>query len=64
MKISIITRCTRTQNLEIIKESIFNNVPNGFNLTWHILFDTAVIKDIDAELLSRLNADNLSLIHI
>jgi len=61
MKISIITRCTRTQNLEIIKESIFNNVPNGFNLTWHILFDTAVLKDIDAELLSRLNTDNIVL---
>jgi glycosyltransferase involved in cell wall biosynthesis len=47
--------------LEIIKESIFNNVPNGFNLTWHILFDTAVLKDIDAELLSRLNTDNIVL---
>lgn len=61
MKISIITRCTRAQNLEIIKESIFNNVPDGFDLNWHIIFDAAVLKDIDAELLSRLNTNNIIL---
>lgn len=61
MKISIITRCTRPQNLDKIKESIFENIPNGCDINWHILFDTSVLKDIDAELLSRLNEDTIKL---
>lgn len=58
MKISIITRCTRTHNLDLVKESIFNKIPEGCNIDWHIVFDTAILKDIDAELLSRLSNDN------
>lgn len=61
MKISIITRCTRPHNLDKIKESIFGNIPNGCNINWHILFDTSVLKDINAELLSRLNNDIIKL---
>jgi glycosyltransferase involved in cell wall biosynthesis len=59
MKISIITRCTRTGNLEIVKESIFKNVPDICNIDWHIVFDTQILKDIDAELLNRLSEDNI-----
>ena len=58
MKINIITRCTRPANLEIVKESIFNNIPNECTIDWHIVFDTMVLKDIDAELLNRLSNDN------
>lgn len=61
MKISIITRCTRPHNLDKIKESIFGNIPSGCDINWHILFDTSVLKDIDAELLSRLNDDTIKL---
>lgn len=55
MKFNIITRCTRLGNIERVKESIFSNVPKNSEIEWHIVFDTTVLKDIDAELLSRLN---------
>ena len=61
MKINIVTRCTRPQNLDTIKESIFGNIPSGCDINWHILFDTSVLKDIDAELLSRLNCESIKL---
>lgn len=57
MKFNIITRCTRLGNIERVKESIFSNVPKNSEIEWHIVFDTSVLKDIDAELLSRLNGD-------
>jgi glycosyltransferase involved in cell wall biosynthesis len=53
MKISIITRCTRTSNLLTIKEGVLNS-PKGVNVNWHIVFDTGALKDIDAEVLSNL----------
>lgn len=58
MKISIITRATRLQNLKTVKESVFNNVPSGCKINWHIVFDTANLKDIDAELLGDLKDDS------
>ena len=57
MKISVITRATRLQNLKTIKESVFNNVPTGCEINWHIVFDTLNLKDIDAELLCDLKDD-------
>lgn len=54
MKIHIITRSTRLQNLKTVKESIFKNIPTGLNIEWHVVFDTNSLKDIDAELLSDL----------
>lgn len=53
MKISIITRCTRTSNLLTIKEGVLN-APKGVNVNWHVVFDTGALKDIDAEVLSNL----------
>ena len=47
--INIITRCSRTKNLLKVKESIFKNDNN--EITWWIIFDTSILKDIDAELL-------------
>lgn len=58
MKFQIITRSTRLNNLEKVRESIFSNIPKGFKVTWHIVFDTKVLKDIDAELLNRLSDEN------
>jgi glycosyltransferase involved in cell wall biosynthesis len=54
--INIITRCSRTKNLLKVKESIFKNVNN--EITWWIIFDTSILKDIDAELLSNLQSHN------
>ena len=58
MKISIITRATRLQNLKTVKESVFNNIPSGCIINWHVVFDTANLKDIDAELLGDLKDDS------
>jgi glycosyltransferase involved in cell wall biosynthesis len=54
MKIHIITRSTRLQNLRTVKESVFKNIPTDMEIEWHVVFDTATLKDIDAELLSDL----------
>ena len=58
MKFQIITRSTRLNNLEKVRDSVFNNIPKGCKVTWHIVFDTKVLKDIDAELLNRLSDEN------
>jgi glycosyltransferase involved in cell wall biosynthesis len=62
MKISIITRCTRTSNLLEIKKGIFN-APSGVNVNWHIIFDTGALKDIDAETLSELTQEEAVNLH-
>lgn len=61
MKLNIITRCTRLNNIEMVKASIFNNVPKHIHLKWHVVFDTRTLKDIDAEILNRLDDDNTHL---
>ena len=51
MKLHVITRCTRPENLLVIRDSI------GFNLNyirWHIVFDTSVVGDLDTQLLGEL----------
>ena len=58
MKINIITRATRLQNLKTVKESVFNNIPSGCEINWHLVFDTKNLKDIDAELLCDLKNDS------
>lgn len=62
MKISIITRCTRTSNLLEIKKNVFNS-PNGVKVDWHIIFDTGALKDIDAETLSELTSSHSVNLH-
>ena len=57
MKFSVITRCTRLGNIETVKESVFANIPKGCDVEWHVVFDTKMLKDIDAELLNRLEDD-------
>lgn len=61
MKINIITRCTRQHNLYKVKDSIFKNIPLNVEVYWHIVFDTQILKDIDAELLSTLQNKNTQL---
>jgi len=59
--LNIITRCSRTKNILKVKESIFKNIPENFEIFWHITFDTTVLKDISAEILSELEHDFISL---
>jgi glycosyltransferase involved in cell wall biosynthesis len=53
-KFNIVTRCTRPQFLKTVKESIFKTIK--FDIKWWVVFDTRVIKDIDAEFLSELQS--------
>ena len=56
MKINIITRCTRIQNLKTVKDSVFKiDKPDNVAIEWHIVFDTKVLKDIDADILNTLD---------
>ena len=50
----ILTRCTRPKNLTTVQNSVFTDT-HGLNITWHVIFDTAPLKDIDAELLSSIS---------
>jgi len=52
VKFNIVTRCTRPQYLNKVKESIFTT--SLFDIKWWVVFDTRVIKDIDADFLSDL----------
>lgn len=58
MKFHVITRSTRLHNLRTVKESVFKDLPRGLKIEWHVVFDTATLKDIDAELLSELKDDS------
>jgi len=51
LKLHVITRCTRPENLLAIRDSI------GFNLNyvrWHIVFDISIVEELDAKLLGEL----------
>ena len=51
MKFHIITRCTRVENLLTIADSVYKE---GVDVTWHVVFDTGVVKEIEASLLGEL----------
>ena len=54
----ILTRCTRPNNLIQVRDSVFSNLSENLNIKWHVIFDTAPLKDIDAETLSEISSDN------
>jgi glycosyltransferase involved in cell wall biosynthesis len=54
IKLHILTRCTRPDFLEKVRDSIFTT--SLFDIKWWIVFDTRVIKDVDAEFLSNLQS--------
>lgn len=56
----IITRCVKPEDLLKIKDSIDLNNKN-INLIWHIIFNVNRLKDIDAELLGKLNQTQIKL---
>lgn len=64
MKISIITRCTRLDNLIEIEKSIFNDKSKSLDVSWHILFDTSVLREIPTKLLNSLSSSNTTFHYI
>ena len=52
LRLNIITRCTRPHFLQKVKESIFTT--GLFDIKWWVIFDTRIVKDIDADFLSEL----------
>jgi len=51
MKFHVITRCTRVENLLTIADSVYKD---GVDVTWHVVFDTNVVKEVEASLLGEL----------
>tara|TARA_B110001469_G_scaffold3042_1_gene3106 strand:+ start:503 stop:2347 length:1845 start_codon:yes stop_codon:yes gene_type:complete len=62
--LNILTRCTRPINLVKVKESVFTDIPKNLKIKWHVIFDVAPLKDIDAELLSKLTNEDTQLYFI
>ena len=58
MKIEIITRCTRTENLLQIKDSIFNQ-KSKWDINWNIIFDISAIDYIDCKILLDLKSPQI-----
>ena len=61
MVLHVITRCSKPSNLLKIKQSIESSIQDGYTIFWHIVFDTSILKDIDAEILQNLNLDWIKL---
>jgi len=51
MKFHVITRCTRVENLLTIADSVYKE---GVDVTWHVVFDTSVVKEVEVSLLGEL----------
>ena len=58
MKIHIITRCTRPENLVQVRNSIFDNIPNSIEVIWNVVFDCAKIDSLPSELLHEIKCRN------
>jgi O-antigen biosynthesis protein len=58
MKINILTRCTRIQNLQKIKESIFIE-RFDVQVDWHVVFDIDALKEISFDVLNILSDENI-----
>lgn len=56
--LNIITRCTRPENLDKVKESIFNNQAN-FDIVWWVIFDTSIVKQIPSQIVQGLIEDGV-----
>ena len=54
VNLHFLTRCVKVNNLKDIKLSIYPTI--NFNVVWHILFDSKILKDIDVELLNELQS--------
>lgn len=61
MKINIITRCTRPENLYKIKETIFRDNSN-LEYVWHIIFDITSLSNIPSIYIRDFNEHRLHFI--
>lgn len=59
MKYHILTRCSRFDNIDEIQSDVFSN--KKLDITWHLIFDTSILKDIPADLLFKLQDDRIKL---
>ena len=59
MKIEIITRCTRPNNLYQVRDSIFKNVPVGVEIGWRIIFDTSVLETVPTSIIEDFSTFDL-----
>ena len=55
MKLEILTRCTRPENLLRIRQSILN-VTTDHNITWRIIFDVSSVISVDSDILYELDS--------
>ena len=57
-KLVVITSCSRPQNLGEIRQSIFggDGAPH-FDIEWHIVFDTNVVRELPVAVLEELGTD-------
>ena len=62
MKLSIITRCTRIDNLLEIEKSVYDD-KFDHDIEWHILFDTSVLRDLPAKLVEQLSVNPYTFLH-
>jgi len=51
IKLHLLTRCTRLSNLRIIRDTVF---PSPLDVTWHIIFDTSIVKSFNNVLIDEL----------
>lgn len=58
VKLHILTRCSRIENILKVKDSVFRD-GEGFDVTWHVLFDAAVFPEIDGDLSTALNQPHI-----
>lgn len=54
IKLTIITRCSRLNNILKVRDSIFKT--DKFDIHWKVMFDSTVLKDIDAEILADIQS--------
>lgn len=54
MKIHIITRCTRPENLLRVRESIFSNMPYSIDVVWNVVFDSKKVTQLSTDLLKKI----------
>lgn len=51
IKLHLLTRCTKLSNLRTIRDTIF---PSSLDVTWHIIFNTSIVKSFDDVLINEL----------
>ena len=51
MQFHVVTRCSRVSNLLTLLDTVYSS---GVSVSWHIVFDTKHVRDIEVSLLARL----------